>query len=369
MATPLAAALVAELGRSVPLRFDRFVERCLYDPGHGFYTVAGGAAGRRADFITSPEVGPLFGAVLARALDRWWEAAGRPDPFVVVDAGSGPGTLVRALLAAAPACSAAWRLVAVERSPALRELHRDLAAKGVTSTDELPAVAGGVVIANELLDNVAFRLLERTTAGWADLAVTVADGALALTTIPTPADDAARATALVPEAAVGARVPLLDDARRWAADVLAAGPAHLVVVDYGRRATSAFAASPWTEWVRTYRGHRRAGGPLAAPGEADITVEIAVDQLPTGAQWSTQADFLRAHGIDELVAEGRRSWAAGVSRPDLAALRGRSRVREAEALLDPDGLGSWLVGHWGPNRPAVEDDGGPAPAGRGSVRP
>ena len=60
----------------------------------------------------------------------------------------------------------------------------------------------------------------------------------------------------------------------------------------------------------------------------------------------TQADFLRRWGIDELVEEGRVHWAAHADRPDLTAMRMRSRVSEAEALLDPAGLGSWLVGRW-----------------------
>ena len=79
-------------------------------------TRAGGRAGRRGDFITSAEVGPLFGAVVARALDAWWDELGSPDPFVVVDAGAGVGTLARAVLAAGPACAAALRYVLVERS-------------------------------------------------------------------------------------------------------------------------------------------------------------------------------------------------------------------------------------------------------------
>ena len=49
--------------------------------------VTGGSAGRAGDFLTSPEVGPLFGAVLARALDAWWEELGEPAPFTVVEAG------------------------------------------------------------------------------------------------------------------------------------------------------------------------------------------------------------------------------------------------------------------------------------------
>ena len=48
-----------------------FVDAALYDPGEGFYAT-GGQAGRRGDFITAPEVGPLFGAVVSNAIDHWW---------------------------------------------------------------------------------------------------------------------------------------------------------------------------------------------------------------------------------------------------------------------------------------------------------
>ena len=81
--------------------FSEVMDLALYDPSHGFYA-AGGAAGRRGDFITSPEVGPLFGAVVARALDGWWRAWGEPDPFVVVEAGAGAGTLAISVLTAQP---------------------------------------------------------------------------------------------------------------------------------------------------------------------------------------------------------------------------------------------------------------------------
>ena len=61
-----------------------------------------------------PEVGPLFGAVVARFLDAEWERARTTSTFTVVDAGAGPGTLARSVLAAAPACAVALRYVAVE---------------------------------------------------------------------------------------------------------------------------------------------------------------------------------------------------------------------------------------------------------------
>ncbi len=98
------------------------MESALYDPEHGFYAT-GGQAGRRGDFLTSVEVGPLFGAVLARALDAWWMEAGSPRPFVVVDAGAGGGTLARSVLGAEPSCATALRYVLVERSSPLRAAH------------------------------------------------------------------------------------------------------------------------------------------------------------------------------------------------------------------------------------------------------
>src|SRR5581483_9566243 len=78
---------------------------------------------RGRDFLTSPEVGPLFGAVLANALDTWWRDVGEPDPYVVVEAGAGPGTLARHVLDANPACAPALRYVLVERSPGLRDIQ------------------------------------------------------------------------------------------------------------------------------------------------------------------------------------------------------------------------------------------------------
>jgi hypothetical protein len=60
----------------------------------------------------------------------------------------------------------------------------------------------------------------------------------------------------------------------------------------------------------------------------------------------TQRQFLQLWGIDELVDEGKRAWEAAAARPDLAAMRMRSRVSEAEALLDPDGLGGFSVLTW-----------------------
>ena len=302
---------------------EEFVERALYGPD-GFYETGGRAGRRGASFVTSPEVGPLFGAVVARALDRWWRDAGEPDEWLVIDAGAGPGTLARAIRAAEPECGAALRIVSVERSATQRALH-DVAG-GDVSASELPDTAD-VIIANELLDNLPFGLLERTPEGW--MAVSVRpDG----TTSPD---------------AGGPRVPVAGRAAAWVLDArrrIRAG-GRLVCLDYADT-TAAMARRPWTLWVRGFAGHEQLDAPFAEPGSRDVTVVVPHDQLPTPTTQSTQAGWLRANGIAELVAEGKSHWEEHAAAPDVEALRMRSRVSEAEALLDPDGLGGFWVGEW-----------------------
>jgi len=310
-------------------RFDEYVDRCLYDPDDGFYATRGEAGGARGDFVTSPEVGPLFGAVIARYLDSVWDDLGRPDSFTVVEAAAGRGALAKAVLDASPRCDHSLAYVTVERSARLRDAQRELLGDRVTVGSALPERAD-VVLANELLDNLAFRLLVRTDDGWAD--VVVDDGA--------PALGPAAADVQLPDAPVGTRLPFCEQARDWVASCRAL---RVLVVDYGVRTTAELIGR---DWLRTYRGHERGGDPFEAPGRTDITCDVPFDQLPAGATITTQADFLRTHGIDELVEDGRRIWADRAHLGDLAAIRARSRVREAEALLDPDGLGAFLVAEW-----------------------
>lgn len=308
----------------------------LYGPS-GFYTVGGGA-GRRGDFITSPEVGPLFGAVVASYAREEWIRLGRPEDFTLVDAGAGPGALARAMLAADRTLLSWLRFVAVDVSASQRALHPE----GVESRADLPTEPfDGVIIANELLDNLPFRLAVHDD-GWREaFVVRLPDGRL-VETLSGPFDPLP--SVLPSPAALGARAPLQDAARAWIGEAqrrLRRGT--LLVVDYMSPTTAALAERPWRDWLRTYRDHQRGDHYLAAPGSQDITSEVAIDQLPEPDTIRSQSQWLQLYGIDELVAEGKRYWQAHAARPDLDAMRMRSRIGEAEALLDPEGLGGFTV--------------------------
>ncbi len=368
-----------------PIPFDEYLELALYGVDGGFYAdhgEAGRGTGGRGDFLTSPELGPLFGAVLARAIDDWWEELGGPDPFVVVEAAAGVGTLAKAILAAEPRCAPALRYLLVERSERLRARQPSVLPVEPAATvlgpvapaddeddDGAPVLPGGgprvaslselpvgpftgVVLANELLDNLPFAILERTTSGWCEVRVGESDaGDGTFVEVLTPADDLDLhlAERLAPDAPAGARIPLQRAAAEWlrsALRVLHRG--RVVLVDYGSTTPELAGRSP-DDWLRTYRGGQRGGSPLQRPGTQDLTADVCVDQLSrvqAPSRDRSQHDFLLDHGIGALVAEARTAWQAAAARPDLAALKARSRVDEAAALIDLDGLGAFRVLEW-----------------------
>jgi SAM-dependent MidA family methyltransferase len=372
-----ALALAERVHREGPIPFDAFVDAALYGDG-GFFTRARGAGRRGHDFVTSPEVGTLFGALVARALDGFWDELQRPDPYLVVDAGAGRGRLAADVLASEPACGPALRYVLVERSEALRAEQRELlvlepfedalgpaipdddgraspvAHTGpiATSLGELPAVpVTGVVLANELLDNLPFRIVERSAEGWLEVRVGVDGGRFEEDLIPAATELAAEADHVASgNVPIGARLPVPTAMRDWllgCADVL---HGILLVVDYVASAGELIERGQ-DGWLRTYRGHQRGTSPLAAPGEQDITADVPLEYLVHTARSlgfaleldCSQGDWLRDLGVDDLVAAARTRWDARAHIGDLEALRDRSRVTEAAALLDPSGLGAHRV--------------------------
>ena len=204
------------------------------------------------------------------------------------------------------------------------------------------------MLANELLDNLAFEIVVREPLGWSEVRVGLDGEELVELLVPASADllewvgdRRRRGRDAPPRRRRDGRV----DRRRRAGGC---GAGRCWLIDY---------AVPWSElagreggWLRTYVGHRRAEGPLVAPGSCDITVDVPVEMIRRAAgragltvATTSQADWLRGLGIDDLVAEGAAAWEAGAAAPDLAAVAGRSRGVESAALTDPAGLGAHTV--------------------------
>ena len=446
--TPLEQEIRKQIAAEGPMGFDQWMEQALYHPQHGFYS-SGGQAGRRGkDFLTSPEIGPLFGAVLAKAIDGCWNELGQPDPFIVIEAGAGRGALAASVLRAKPACFEALRYVMVERSELLRAQQQET-LKGVISGEafasaeilgaggaasEKAAVEGaitekafsenrdskifslaklpesvpnsdwsnsessesalsrnkpfvpfGMVIANELLDNLPFRILERTASGWEEVVVGLSqNGEIAsnaterasadsvhasqervshspsanpqqrsqIKNDPQPiflhaeisTGDSQLAASLAPNAPVGARIPLQEQASAWvrqACELIGRG--RVIVFDYG--ATTAELAE-LDGWLRTYAKHGKGTSPLACPGQQDITSDVAFDQLPPPASLQTQADFLQDWGIQSLVTKAQKEWQSQAANPTTEALIARSRPTEAQTLCDPTTFGNYKAAQW-----------------------
>jgi SAM-dependent MidA family methyltransferase len=335
-ADQVSAAIVAADG-AIP--FNQFMQLALYGDA-GFYTTTGQAGRRGGDFITSPEVGPLFGTVIAGYLDDCWEKLGSPSRFDVVECGAGPGTLARSILAAKPRCLQALNYVAVEVSAAQRALH----PKGVESREAMPDHAiNGVIFANELLDNMPFRLFVFDGTWMEAFVAQTPDGAF----VEVLHKPSALPAVLPQTAALGSRVPIQDAACAWVSNALSLiERGSLLLFDYCTDTTAAVAAMPWREWLRTYKDHERGGHYLLEPGSQDITAQVVLDQLPAGFVAMTQAQFLQQWGIDELVLEGKAYWENLSGAPDVAAIKMRSRAVEHSALTDMAGLGGLTCMTW-----------------------
>jgi SAM-dependent MidA family methyltransferase len=234
----------------------------------------------------------------------------------------------------------ALNYVAVEVSAAQRALH----PKGVESRETMPDHAiNGVILANELLDNLPFRLFVFDGA-WLEAFVAQAPDGAFVEVLHKPS---ALPTVLPQTAALGSRVPIQDDACTWINNALSLiERGSLLLFDYCTDTTAEVAAMPWREWLRTYKDHERGGHYLLAPGSQDITAQVVLDQLPGGYEAMSQAQFLSQWGIDDLVREGVAYWENMTGAPDIAALKMRSRKLEAQSLLDRNGLGGFSALRW-----------------------
>lgn len=316
---------------------------CLYEPGHGFFATGPLRSTKAGDFLTSPEVSPWFGRTLARFVADRHTRLGSGD-WSVIEAGAGSGSLLRSLLDNLGG-DAPDEVVAVEASPAARAALE--ATPGVTrvaaSMSEAVAPICGVVIANELVDNLPVALAVRTAKGWDERWVGSDGASLALVAAPVRPDVARWADAYAGTVPIGGMVEVQLEATAWVQDLvgrLAKG--SLLVIDYGGTAEE-LEPRRTQGTLRTYRNHHLGPDPLTAPGETDITVDVNFSALQAAAagegaevRLMRQDDFLNEWGLgDEIkrLRHAERQLATGGDA--IERLKVRAEVKDAEALLHP----------------------------------
>src|ERR1700723_1666899 len=171
--TQLATILTEHIRAWGPITFAKYMDACLYDPQHGYYTRAEQMA--RRDYFTSVDASPIFGRLLARQFQEMWEQLGRPAEFLLVEPGAGTGALAAQILDftadSFPEFYSVLQYMAVERSASRRpaaaagSLARHLAAKHFTMVSDMPAtIPCGCIFSNEFFDALPVHRLAREGA-------------------------------------------------------------------------------------------------------------------------------------------------------------------------------------------------------------
>lgn len=331
----LKQRIIDDITSNGPMPFERFMERALYDP-EGFFGGDTLRSAKGGDFLTSPEVSPLFGEALATYVRKVRDRIG--EPFQLVEAAAGSGSLLRALLHEVDV-----RALAVEASPAARLKLSDL----VPVSDQLPDTVRGAVIANELLDNLPTALAQRVNGEWRERWVGNEGQNLVFVDAEPRTSVASWLDSYAGDVADGGWVEVQLSARAWVTDVLGRIQAgSLLLIDYGDTAENLLSRRQ-DGTLRTYQSHHLGPHPLDQPGETDITADVnftALMDLHPSARLVRQDDFLAELGLRERLSQLRTAeLEASRSGDELERLRLRSQRTEAETLLHPRGLGDFRV--------------------------
>jgi len=347
---PLVAALRERMASAGRITFREFMDAALYDPRFGYYSTHAEAMTRGGDYVTSPEVHPIFGTLVAKQLVEIWRALGRPARFDVVELGGGRGLLARDIIARSarePAFAAALRYGIVERSRLLVERQRATLAEAqeehrVEWLDDLPGRVDGVVLSNEFFDALPVHRVRMAEGALREVYVTH-DGRRFVEVLDAPSTPAIAAyfasIGVLPGEGCFAEVNL--EAPGWIARAAGAlGRGAVLTFDYGYVAAEMYA--PWRRDGTLLCFYRQSvsSDPYARVGKQDITASVDFTTLMASGEAhglatagiTSQGEFLQRLGI----AEG----AAAVAEAEQANLEEYfARRRVVMDLIDPARLG------------------------------
>ncbi len=299
------------------ISFADYMHAVLYAPGLGYYTSGAHKLGVGGDFVTAPELTPLFGRALAAQLAQVLTQVGDGE---IVEVGPGSGCLAADLLDTLAAQGALpARYVLLEVSPELRQRQRELLAARVPEfmrrvdwIDTLPERWRGVVIANELLDAVPAHLVARRAGDWFERGVTIdASGRLAFCDRPL-APGRLRNMAQLRFPASGDYTSELNPAGEALVTDLGqrCDRGLLLLVDYGFPAAEYYHPQRNAGTLMAHYRHHALTDPFFYPGLTDMTTHVDFSAVAragvaaglTVGGFATQAHFLLACGVLSALA-------------------------------------------------------------------
>ncbi|MDP3701402.1 MAG: SAM-dependent methyltransferase [Hylemonella sp.] len=287
--------------------FDVFMNCALYTPGLGYYAndlrKLGLMPGSGSDFVTAPELSPLFGQALAVQVGQ---ALQHTQTEEVWEFGAGSGALALQLLQTLG--ERVRRYTIVDLSGALRARQQQMLQSfgdRVQWVSELPAAMQGVVVGNEVLDAMPVQLLARGRGVWYERGVALAGDRFVWADRPTalrppvePEGDHDYLTEIHPQAEAFVRT---------VGERLQRGAAFFI--DYGFPEAEYYHPQRHMGTVMCHRGHRADPDPLAELGLKDITAHVNFTGIALAAQeaglsvlgYATQGRFLLNCGLPQLM--------------------------------------------------------------------
>ncbi|MBJ7420077.1 MAG: SAM-dependent methyltransferase [Rhodoferax sp.] len=301
--------------------FDRFMELALYTPGLGYYAhdslKFGPLPGRDgSDFVTAPEISPLFGYALAKQVAQALTHTGTTE---IWEFGAGSGALAEQLLRALAQMGVRLtRYTIVDVSAALTQRQQQRLARFgdlVHWAQTWPAQIDGVVLGNEVLDAMPVQLLARCQGAWFERGVCIAAAATNQPAAKQPVfawqdSPTALRLPLEPEGAHDYLSEIHPQAQafvRSLAERLRSGCAFFL--DYGFGEGEYYHPQRAGGTVMCHRAHQSDSDPLTLVGEKDITAHVNFSGIALTAQdaglqvlgYTSQAHFLINCGIVDLM--------------------------------------------------------------------